>query len=284
MSNSDVDYDLESEKDYELIDEGNTDEISFKRAPKSPNLNKKEREAQKQTFIPRASIKFENKDYRMWMDDMDMILGDKQRTKALRDSIIVCFRNLRQMKYVPNIAYNQLCYWLDTDYYVDDTKVQGLTSLTALKKHNLVYQPYPNHNPDWDCTPFRLKLKEDYESVGMTLFKHLYWESQYQGYMTPPFFHWERWYNNKCTLKSGWEKAVDRWEKTKTASDAQRVLTESNSSIGRVADPLDDTAVTRLAKAKQAIALASSLASSTSNPLSTPSKLSISTNPQNRKK
>ncbi len=74
MSNSDVDYDLESKNEYELIDEGNTDEISFKRAPKSPNVNKKDREAQKQTFIPRASIKFENKDYGIWMDDMDMIL------------------------------------------------------------------------------------------------------------------------------------------------------------------------------------------------------------------
>ncbi len=79
---------------------------------------------------------------------MNMIFGDKQRTKSLRDSIIVCFRNLRRMKYVPSIAYNQLCYWLDTDYY-DGNRVQGLTSLTALKKHNLVYQPYPNHNPDW---------------------------------------------------------------------------------------------------------------------------------------
>ena len=75
---------------------------------------------------------------------------------------------------------------------------------------------------------------------------------------------------------------MDRWEKTKTGSDAQGVLTESNSSIGRVADPLDDTAVTRLAKAKQSIALAASLTSSTSNPLSTPSKSFISTNSQNR--
>ncbi len=120
--------------------------------------------------------------------------------------------------------------------------------------------------------------------MGMTLYKHLYWESQYQGYMTQPFFQWKRWYNNKFTLKLGWEKAVDRWDKTKVGSDAQRILTEGNSSSGRVADPLDDTAVTRLAKAKQAMAVASSITSSISNNSSTPSKSSILTNPQIRKK
>ncbi len=77
---------------------------------------------------------------------------------------------------------------------------------------------------------------------------------------------------------------MDRWDKTKVGSNAQRILTEGNSSSGRVADPLDDTAVTRLAKAKQAIAVASSMTSTTSNNSSTSSKVSILTNSQNRKK
>ncbi len=77
---------------------------------------------------------------------------------------------------------------------------------------------------------------------------------------------------------------MDRWDKKKVSSDEHRIRTESNSSSGRVADPLDDTDVTRLAKAKQAIALASSVTSPTSNNSTTSSKLSISTNPQTRKK
>ena len=64
-----------------------------------------------------------------------------------------------------------------------------------------------------DTEPFRLGSKDDYESVGYTLFNYLVQATSAEGYYVPKFFHWENWYNNKCTPASGMTRTVDRWQK-----------------------------------------------------------------------
>ena len=59
---------------------------------------------------------------------------------------------------------------------------------------------FQNTPEEWDTEPFKIGLKEDYESVGYTLFNYLVEARKAEGYYLPKFVHWEAWYNNKCKL------------------------------------------------------------------------------------
>jgi hypothetical protein len=85
----------------------------------------------------------------------------------------------------------------------------------------------------WDTTPFRIGVKEDYESVGLTLFIHLVQDEEKGGYIIPPFCHWESWYNHKCTKTSGMTKTDDRWATRKEAQPLPVVIARNSKEKQR---------------------------------------------------
>jgi hypothetical protein len=137
----------------------------------------------------------------------------------LREVVLECFSKLAKSNLVPIQIYEKLCYWLDSDLYSDNERVKDTTTLLHMIQYDQVYK-FGEHNVNENL--FKIGLREDYEDVGMTLFTHLYASSEEDGYRLPPFVHWESWYNNKCTIKSGLTKAKDRWSK-KPDSDGKKI-------------------------------------------------------------
>jgi hypothetical protein len=100
-------------------------------------------------------------------------------------------------------------YWLDDEIVKDEIVVEKTTYLM-----NLISEEKTLNSQDpeeWDTEPFKIGLKEDYESVGYTLFNYLVEARKAEGYYLPKFVHWETWYNNKCKFNLGLTKTIDRW-------------------------------------------------------------------------
>ncbi len=88
-------------------------------------------------------------------------------------------------------------YWLDDEIKKDGFVLEETTYLLDLveSEKTLNFQD----PEEWDREPFKLGLKDNYESVGYTLFNYLVEATKVEGYYLPKFFHWENWYNQKCT-------------------------------------------------------------------------------------
>jgi hypothetical protein len=174
------------------------------------SLSKLEISKKMETFRKRASITrngFIN--YRMWLFDMSKSSSEKKKTKMLRESILSCFSHLISLNYIPTAIYHQLMYWLDDEIVKDEIVVEKTTYLM-----NLISEEKTLNSQDpeeWDTEPFKIGLKEDYESVGYTLFNYLVEARKAEGYYLPKFVHWETWYNNKCKFNLGLTKTIDRW-------------------------------------------------------------------------
>jgi len=145
----------------------------------------------------------------MWLFDMERTISENKRRKSLREAILSCFSNLISKYYVPTSTYNNLMYWLDDEIEENGIVLEETTYLLDLveSEKTLNFQD----PEEWDREPFKLGLKDDYESVGYTLFNYLVEATRVEGYYLPKFFHWENWYNQKCTRASGMSKIVDRW-------------------------------------------------------------------------
>ena len=182
---------VDIEEELKMADEENT----IKQSSDSIDITGSTAETAKQleSFRKRKSINgngFYN--YRMWLFDMTRDLNEKMKRKMLRESILSCFSHLICLNYIPTEIYKQLMYWLDDKVIQDGKIVEKTTYLMDLiaKQNTLNTQD----SEEWDTEPIRIGAKEDYESVGYTLFNYLVEASKAEGYYLPKFVHWEAWF------------------------------------------------------------------------------------------
>ncbi len=205
----DIDLYNESENENELKMTNDEIPVTSSNSLDQKNKNRSEKENQKETFRLRQSLMLNDLDYRMWLFDMERnSISVKKRTKQLREAILSICSHLAFVKYVPLEIHHQLTYWLDDEMLEMGVVNEDSTYLLNLWDEGKVLDvQVPSQ---WDTTPFRIGVKEDYESVGLTLFIHLVQDEEKGGYIIPPFCHWESWYNHKCTNTSGMTKTDDR--------------------------------------------------------------------------
>ena len=80
-------------------------------------------------FKKRPSIQLSDGPYRMWLMDMDPIIGGNKKAKMLREVVLECFSKIAKGNLVPTQTYDKLCYWLDSDLYSDNDRVEDTTTL-----------------------------------------------------------------------------------------------------------------------------------------------------------
>ena len=222
---------LDPDEDLEIVDE----EVSSKQESITSIQKVSKLEiATPREFRKRNPIsKFGFYHYKMWLFDMERTISENKRRKSLREAILSCFSNLISKHYVPTSTYKNLMYWLDDEIEENGIVLEETTYLLDLveSEKTLNFQD----PEEWDREPFKLGLKDDYESVGYTLFNYLVEATKVEGYYLPKFFHWENWYNQKCTRASGMSKIVDRWvnrndPQPPTIDEMDEVSSSSSSS------------------------------------------------------
>jgi hypothetical protein len=186
---------IDNEEEVKIADDDNV----IKQSSDSNDLtgSKSETTKQLESFRKRKSINgngFYN--YRMWLFDMSRESNEKKKIKMLRESIISCFSHLICLHYIPSEIYKQLMYWLDDEVMREGELVETTTYLMDLIRKQTTLNTQDSE--EWDTEPIRIGIKEDYESVGYTLFNYLVEASTAEGYYLPKFVHWEAWYNSKC--------------------------------------------------------------------------------------